>query len=145
VLAGRATDRFGRLLPIRIGFAGALAFMLVVGLPDEVLLLAAVTTVGCVITGALNTPAMTLLSDGVEHAGLDQGFGFALVNLVWAGGQVVGTIAGGALAASTSDGAVYLMLAGVCAVTLAGVMRRGALGGGVDRRGESAAVVGRRA
>ena len=63
----------------------------------------------------INTPAMALLSDGVESAGIDQGFGFALVNLVWAGGQVVGTIAGGALAGATSDAAVYLVLAVVCA------------------------------
>jgi hypothetical protein len=71
----------------------------------------------------INTPAMALLSDGVETAGIGQGFGFALVNLVWASGQVVGTVAGGALAGATSDAVVYLALAVACAATLAGVLR----------------------
>jgi MFS family permease len=125
VLAGRATDRHGRIWPLRIGFLGAVLFMLAMPLPQVAWALAVVTTIGCVITGALNTPAMTTLSDGVEAAGLDQGFGFAIVNLVWAGGQVVGTIAGGALAASAGDAVVYLVLAGACALTLATVSRTG--------------------
>jgi MFS family permease len=123
VLVGRASDRRGRLRPIRICLAGALVFMLLIPLPDAVWLLAGVTTVGCVVTGMINTPAMALLSDGVETARIGQGFGFALVNLVWAGGQVVGTVAGGALAGATSDAVVYFLLAGVCAAALVGVLR----------------------
>lgn len=118
ILAGRATDRHGRIWPLRIGFAGAVAFLLVMPLPEAAWVLAVVTTVGCVVVGATNTPAMTLLADGVESTGLDQGFGFALVNLVWAGGQVVGAIGGGVLAAGAGDAAVYLALAAVCAVML---------------------------
>ncbi|MFL5817130.1 MAG: MFS transporter [Conexibacter sp.] len=123
VLVGRVADRRGRMWPIRICLAGALVFMLLLPLPDAVWVLAAVTTIGCVVTGMINTPAMALLSDGVESAGIGQGFGFALVNLVWAGGQVVGTVAGGALAGATSDAAVYVVLAVACAATLAGVLR----------------------
>jgi MFS family permease len=123
VLVGRAADRRGRLRPIRICLVGAFVFMLLLPLPGAVWVLAAVTTVGCVVTGMINTPAMALLSDGVESARIGQGFGFALVNLVWAGGQVVGTIAGGALAAATSDAVVYVALAVVCAATLGGVLR----------------------
>lgn len=123
VLVGRVADRRGRMRPIRICLAGAFVFMLLLPLPDAVWVLAAVTTVGCVVTGMINTPAMALLSDGVESAGIDQGVGFALVNLVWAGGQVVGTIAGGALAGATSDAAVYLVLAVVCGAALVGVLR----------------------
>jgi MFS family permease len=123
IVVGRAADRHGRLWPIRICLAGALAFMLVLPLPEAAWLLAGLTTIGCVVTGALNTPAMALLSDGVETAGIDQGFGFALVNLVWASGQVIGTVAGGALAAATSDALAYLALAAMCAATL-GIMAR---------------------
>lgn len=125
VLVGRATDRRGRIWPLRIGFAGAIAFMLVMPLPQVAWGLAIVTTIGCVVVGAINTPAMTLLSDGVEAARLDQGFGFALVNLVWAGGQVLGAIGGGALASGAGDAAAYLVLAGVCALTLASLARAG--------------------
>jgi MFS family permease len=135
IFAGRAADRHGRVWPIRICLAGALAFMLVLPLPDVVWLLAAVTTVGGVLTGALNTPAMALLSDSVDGAGIDQGFGAALVNLVWASGQVIGTVAGAALAGATSDGVTYLALAAICGATL-GVMAR---------RGRSPALAGDRA
>lgn len=123
VLAGHAADRRGRLWPIRISLVGAIAFMLVLPLPQGVWLFAIVTTIGCVITGALNTPAMALLSDGIEAAGIDQGFGFALTNVVWAGGQVVGTIAGGALAGATSDTVVWLALAAGCGAMLGVLMR----------------------
>jgi MFS family permease len=124
VFAGRATDRLGRGAPIRLGLGGTLAFLLVVTVPEAAWLLAAVVVVGCVLSGIVNTPAMTLLSDGVEGAGLEHGLGFAIVNLVWGGGQVVGAIVGAALAGATSDVVPYLLLAAVCAGTLAGLRGR---------------------
>lgn len=124
VLAGRATDRLGRGAPIRFGLTGALAFLLLVSLPDAAWLLAVLVGVGCVLAGIVNTPAMTVLSDGVEDAGLEHGLGFAIVNLVWGGGQVIGAVAGAALAGATSDTVPYLLLAVVCAATLAGLRGR---------------------
>ncbi|MGN6187441.1 MAG: MFS transporter [Conexibacter sp.] len=123
VLIGKVADRHGRLWPIRICLAGGVVFLLVLPLPQVAWLLAAATIAGSVIVGALNTPAMALLSDNVEAAGIDQGFGFALVNLVWAGGQVVGTVAGAAIAAATSDAVAYVALAVVVAVTLGRMAR----------------------
>lgn len=125
VLTGHATDRFGRLWPLRIGFAGTVAFMLLLPLPQAAAVLAVVVVVGAVVTGALNTPAMAMLADAVEAARIDQGFGFALVNLVWAGGQVLGAIGGGALAARAGDTAVYLGLAVICAAVLTTLVRAG--------------------
>lgn len=124
VFAGRATDRLGRGAPIRLGLTGTLAFLLVVTVPDRAWLLAAVVVAGCVLSGIVNTPAMTVLSDGVEGAGLEHGLGFAIVNLVWGGGQVVGAVAGAALASATSDTVPYLLLAAVCAGTLTGLRGR---------------------
>jgi MFS family permease len=124
VFAGRATDRLGRGAPIRLGLTGTLAFLLVVTVPDAAWLLAAVVVAGCVLSGIVNTPAMTLLSDGVEGAGLEHGLGFAIVNLVWGGGQVVGAVVGAALAGATSDAVPYLLLAAVCAGTLVGLRGR---------------------
>ncbi|HEX7290055.1 MAG TPA: MFS transporter [Conexibacter sp.] len=124
VFAGRATDRVGRGAPIRLGLSGTFAFLLVVTVPDAAWLLAVVVIAGCVLSGIVNTPAMTVLSDGVESAGLEHGLGFAIVNLVWGGGQVIGAVAGAALAGATSDVVPYLLLAVVCAGTLAGLRGR---------------------
>jgi MFS family permease len=124
VFAGRATDRLGRIAPIRFGLTGALAFLLLVSLPDAAWLLALLVAAGCVLSGIINTPAMTVLSDGVEGSGLDHGLGFAIVNLVWGGGQVVGAIGGAALAGATSDAVPYLLLAAVCIATLTGLHGR---------------------
>ncbi|HET6448061.1 MAG TPA: MFS transporter [Conexibacter sp.] len=124
VLVGRAADRRGRMWPIRLCLAGSLAFLLVLPLPDVAWLLVGVTVIGSVLMGALNTPAMALLSDNVEAAGVDQGFGSALMNLVWASGQVVGTVAGAALAEATTDAVTYLLLAAVCGATLGLIVRR---------------------
>jgi len=115
---GRATDRVGRGLPIRFGFMGATVCLLLLPLPAAAWLFAIPVVFACVFSGVVNTPAMALLSDGVEAIGLDYGLGFAIVNLVWGGGQVVGAIGGGALAATTSDTAAYLLLAGICTATL---------------------------
>jgi MFS family permease len=124
VFAGRATDRLGRAAPIRLGLTGTLAFLLVVTVPDAAWLLAVVVVAGCVLSGIVNTPAMTLMADGVEDTGLEHGLGFAIVNLVWGGGQVLGAVAGAALAGATSDLVPYLLLALVCSGTLIGLRGR---------------------
>ena len=121
IFAGRATDRLGRGAPIRLGLAGTVAALLVLPLPEAAWLLALVAIAGCVLSGIVNTPAMTVLSDGVEGAGLEHGLGFAIVNLVWGAGQVIGAVAGAALAGATSDAIPYLVLAAVFAATLARV------------------------
>lgn len=126
VFAGRATDRLGRGAPIRLGLIGSLAFLVVVTLPQAAWLLAVVVVAGCVLSGIVNTPAMTVLSDGVEGVGLEYGLGFAIVNLVWGGGQVVGSVVGAGLASATSDVVPYLLLACLCAGTLVALRRRSA-------------------
>lgn len=124
IFAGRATDRLGRGAPIRMGLTGTLAFLLLVPAPQAAWLLAALVAAGCVLSGIVNTPAMTLLSDGVEGVGLEHGLGFAIVNLVWGGGQVLGAVVGAAVAGATTDAVPYLALAAVCAGTLAGLRGR---------------------
>ncbi len=123
IFVGRASDRHGHGRPIRISLMGTIGFMLVFPLPGSAWVLAPIVVVGCVIAGAINTPAMTMLSDGIEAAGLDHGLGFALVNLVWAGGQVVGAIGGGALAGATSDAVVFVLLAAACTTVFAAYAR----------------------
>jgi len=68
-------------------------------------------------------PAMALASDAAEATGLDQGFAGGIVNLAWAGGQVVGGTGGAALAQATSDAVPYTVLALLSALALLGVAR----------------------
>jgi MFS family permease len=127
-IAGRLSDRRGRLAPIRVGLAGAVAMAVVLPLPGTVLLLAALLVLTVMALGTFWAPGMALLSDAAERAGLDQALAFSISNLAWALGHIVGGGAGGALADATADAVVYGLLAAACAVTLAGVMalRRGA-------------------
>ncbi len=124
IVVGRATDRVGRGLPIRIGLVGTIVFLVLLPLLDVAWLLAVPVVLVCVFSGTVNTPAITLMSDGIEEIGLDYGLGFAIVNLVWGGGQVIGAVGSGALAATTSDTVPYLLLATICTATLLTVARR---------------------
>jgi hypothetical protein len=54
-----------------------------------------------------------------------QWLAFALVNLAWAGGQVLGGSGGGGLADATSDGVTYAVVASLLALTALAVAARG--------------------
>ncbi|MEA2401195.1 MAG: hypothetical protein QOK00_1598 [Thermoleophilaceae bacterium] len=123
--AGRLSDSRGRLAPIRAGLAGAVVMAVLLPLPHTVLLLAAALVVVVAALGTFWAPAMALLSDASERAGLDQALAFSIGNLAWSLGHVLGGGAGGALADATSDAVVYGLLGAACALTLAGVMAMG--------------------
>lgn len=123
-LIGRASDRVGRRPVLVRSLAGSAACTLLLVLPGGAWVLAPLVILAVVVVGSLYTPAMALLSDGAAASGLDQGMAFALVNLTWAGGQVLGAVAGSGLADATSDAVPYLLLAVVMAAALAGVARR---------------------
>jgi predicted MFS family arabinose efflux permease len=76
-------------------------------------------TAAAVFYGVNWVPGTALLSDGAETAHLDQGFGFALLNVAWAPANVVGAALGGVLAQTAGGGSAYLLAAGLCLVTLA--------------------------
>jgi predicted MFS family arabinose efflux permease len=94
-------------------------------LPGFTLLLGAAILLTFAALGAFWAPAMALLSDASEDAGLDMALAFSISNLAWALGHVVGSAAGGAIADVTVDAVPYAMLAGLCALTLAGVISLG--------------------
>ena len=123
-VVGRLSDRRGRTLPIRIGLVGILVASVLIPIAEvDALLLAGAVVAGAAIAGMMWAPAMALLSDAAEGAGVSQGLAFGLVNLAWAGGQVVGSAGGSAAADATSDGLTYAVVAAVAAVTLAAVLR----------------------
>lgn len=122
-LLGRLSDRIGRLRPLLASLAGATLVLVVIPWPASAYAIAALVVCGGVAFGSFWTPAMALLSDAGEAHGLDHGYSFALMNLAWAPGQAVGAAAAGGIAAATADAVPYLLLAGVCVLTLAGLWR----------------------
>ena len=82
-----------------------------------------VVVCGGLAFGTFFTPGMTLVTNLSETRGLDHGYTFALVNLAWAPGQALGAAGGGGLAHATRDAVPYLVLSGVCAVTLTALWR----------------------
>jgi MFS family permease len=122
-LIGRISDRHGRIVPLRFGLACATALLLSFTLPAMAGLLAALIVVIAAALGLFWAPAMALLADAAEHRGLDQGLAAALMNLAWAGGQIAGSGAGGAVAKATSDAVPMAIAAGLCALTLLALSR----------------------
>ena len=116
---GSLSDRRGRLTPLRYGLAAAAATLCLFTVPGDALLLALVIVVFVASLGGFWAPSMALLSDAAETHGLDQGLAAALVNLAWAGGLLVGSSGGGAVAKHAGDGLPIAIAAGMCAATLA--------------------------
>ena len=120
--AGRWSDRRGRLVPIRAGLAGAVAMAFLLPLPGAAAVVGACVLLAFAALGGFWAPAMAMLSDASEAARLEQGLAFAIANLAWSIGHLVGSGAGGALAQATTDAVPYALLGTICAATLAGVV-----------------------
>jgi predicted MFS family arabinose efflux permease len=90
-------------------------------LPGTAVLLGLTVVLAIASLAVFWAPAMAMLSDAAEEAGLDQALAFSISNLAWAVGHVVGAGAGGALAEATADAVPYTALAVGCVLTLAGL------------------------
>ena len=121
---GRASDRRGRMIPIRAGLLASPIAALLLPLPESLVLLAIGLVIVVLAMSLIWTPAMALLSDNAEAAGLDLAFASALVSLAWAGGQVLGSSAFVGLADASTDAVAYALVAGLFVVTLAAVLAR---------------------
>jgi MFS family permease len=124
-IAGGLSDRRGRLVPIRVGLAGAVVTAVLLPLPGTAVLLGVAVLFTFAALGTFWAPAMAMLSDASEEAGLDQALAFSISNLAWAAGHLLGSGAGGALADATADAVPYGLLSLACAATLAGVLATG--------------------
>jgi MFS family permease len=123
-LLGHLSDRLGRMAPIRAALAGTtVAFVLLAVLQSPWWLVAGTVIAAGFVVGFFWAPSFSLLSDEAERTGLDYAFAFTLINLAWAPAQIAGSAGGAALAQATSDTVPYLVLAALCALTLAGLWR----------------------
>jgi MFS family permease len=116
-LAGRYSDRAGRRNPFVVGLGIGAVSMLGV---------AAAQAVGVVVGGLLLasfgagicfTPALTMLAEAAESSRLHQGFAAGLSNMAWATGQVVGGLAGGAVAGAAGFAAPSVAVAAILLLT----------------------------
>lgn len=123
-VAGRVSDRRGRLAPSLVGLAGAGVAMALLPWPDRAWLLAVVVVLGSPVVGILWSPAIAMLSDRAEALGMEQAVVFALLNLAWSVGQTCGDAGSARLAQATSDTVPYLALAVVCGLTFARLSAR---------------------
>jgi MFS family permease len=120
---GRASDRYGRFLPLRAALLSSAVVTLVLPWPSQAWLLGLVVVCAGFAFGSFWTPAMSMVTDEAESAGLDYGYAFALINIAWAPGQAGGSAIGGALASATSDAVSYLCLTALCLATLLALAR----------------------
>ena len=120
---GRWSDRYGRLAPVRAGLVAAIALSIVIPWVDLRWPYLLLVIAAAIAYGVNWVPGTALLSDGTEKAGLDQGLGFALLNVAWAPANVVGAALGGILAEVVGDAGAYLLAAFLCLVTLAAAQR----------------------
>jgi MFS family permease len=120
---GRWSDRRGRLVPIRAGLLCGAVALVAFTLPQNVALLAVTMVVVTVTLALFWGPAIALLADATEAAGLHLAIGFAFVNLAWAAGQVVGSAAGGALAEHVGEAVAPLLVAALALVSLVALAR----------------------
>jgi MFS family permease len=122
-VVGRYSDRVGRLVPIRIALAAAVAASAAFALVERAALLALLICTAAVAWGAFYTPGMALVSDRAEAAGLSQGLAFGVMNTAWAVGNLTGPAAGGALAERFGDPVPYLAGGALCLFTLLAAQR----------------------
>ncbi len=118
-IVGRVADRRGAVLPMRVGVAAMLAGCVVLPLAErDAALLAVAIVVALAFAGMMWAPAMAMISQGAESAGVAQGLAFGIVNLAWAGGQVAGSAGGSATAGATSDAFTFAIVALLAALSL---------------------------
>ncbi len=123
-LAGRLSDRRGRFIPCAAGLAASVVTMLVIQLPSSAWLLGLVLILAAPGIGMLWSPAMAMLTDGAEAAGVDLGLAFGFTNLGWGVGHTLGGVVAPAVADAGGNELAYSCLATLSALALAALFVR---------------------
>jgi MFS family permease len=117
-LAGRMSDRIGRRGPYVLGMAICAVSMVFFAFADSLAIVIFALLLTSLGSGFCFAPAMTLISDAAEVSGLHQGYAVAVTNMAWAAAQVLGGVAGAALAGVTGDGAPSIAIAVLLVLTI---------------------------
>jgi len=116
---GRWADRAGRTAPLRLALALSAAGSAGLASGTGRWAYAGIVLVAGIAYALLWTPAMVLLSDAAAERGLGFVVGFALMNLAWSPGQLLGSTFAGGVAQVSSDAVPYSVAAGLCLAALA--------------------------
>ena len=123
-LAGRLSDRRGRFIPCAAGLAASVVAMLAIQVPSTALLLGVVVILVAPGIGMLWSPAMAMLTDGAESAGVSLGLAFGFTNLGWGVGHTIGGAIAPAVADAGGNSLAYSGLAAISALALAALLTR---------------------
>jgi MFS family permease len=124
---GRVADRRGTAPVARASLVASMVLAFAFPWPSNAWVVAGLVVVGGLAFGGFWVPGLAMLSAGADRTGLDQSFAFALMNLAWASGEGLGSLAGGTLGGQFGDPVPYCAAAALCLVTLvaAGLTRAG--------------------
>ncbi len=123
-LAGRYSDRVGRVIPFVAGLTVSAVAMIAIGVGQAIAIILGGLLVSSLGAGICFAPALTLLSETAESSRLHQGLSAGLSNMAWASGQVLGGLAGGVLA-SLAGYAVPSIVVAAALLATAAYARRG--------------------
>ena len=112
-LVGLATDRIGHARPIGIGLAALAVALIAFTRPGTTATQLLVVLLALCSTSLVWCPAVALMSAAAREAGLDQSGVFAVVNLAWATGTLLGSAGSGVSATTGYQVAITLTLAAV--------------------------------
>ena len=115
---GRVADRRGTAHVARAALVASVVVAFAFPWPSSAWLVAGLVVLGGLAFGGFWVPGLAMLSAGADRTGLDQSFAFALMNLAWASGEGVGSLAGGTLGQHFGDAVPYCAAAALCLVTL---------------------------
>jgi len=127
-VVGRITDRRGARLPIGVGLASGAVLVATLTLPHSALLLGGLSVIalGGPMT-AYMIPAVSMMTESAERAGIALVLATTLVNLAYATGETIGAPAAAGLSQATSDAVPILLISLLMLLTLVPVLaaRRG--------------------
>jgi MFS family permease len=115
---GRWADRAGRLAPLRLALALSTAASIALAFTTGRWAYAGIVFAAAVAYALLWTPATVLLSDAAAERGLGFVVGFAMMNLAWSPGQLLGSAFGGGIAQVSSDAVPYAVATVLCVAAL---------------------------
>jgi MFS family permease len=122
---GRWSDRRGRLAPIRAGLVVAAVPLAALPFMENRWTLAACVVLAGVAFAGFWTPSMAMLTDGTEALGLHHALAFALMNMAFAPGEILGAAIGGALGEYAGDAVPFVLCSALCLVSIALLVRGG--------------------